>query len=164
VVYLKIALGLCAAAFAVHAHAESSLPKGWTLPSASEFNERSCGVSRSPYLVRGDFDNDQMQDIAALAYDKTNVLHLIVVLSSRKGSKNPELLGDLTETSAEGMMLELHRGSGTLYETEALGGGATRKRLKHKGDAFELVYCEKSSVAYCWNGKKMKFDQVWTGD
>ena len=114
-----------------------------------------------PSLVHRDFDGNGFEDVAFLLRESKNKdyinIFVIFLQSSHEKFKMKYCL-NIGANPGDLYIIPLESGS----QIESFD--EPRKKIKLKNSSVELVYFEKSSVVYYWDGRTKKFKSIWTSD
>lgn len=124
----------------------------------SYFRNRYSNLN--PSLVCRDFDGNGFLDFALLLKSKGDRDGITVFVIFLQFDRNKfEKKYRLNIGIYQGDLFILPKETGELLENVE-----EPRKIKLKNAAVELVYFEKSSVAYYWSEKTKKFESIWTSD
>ena len=104
-----------------------------------------------PYIARGDYDADNLVDLAAIVTDSLKRNYQIVILLEKgnilfwkEDIMNDAAISTIPKSDIAGM------------------DGEKTKKIKKKGDGINVEYFEKASFVLYWD--KSSFKRIQTGD
>lgn len=118
----------------------------------------------NPCIVYKDLDGNGLVDFGVLLKNlvgKKDRTIFAIFLHTNKNHFEPKYYQDMEFYRDDVYILPIESGS-ILKQTESID--APYKEVRLKNAAIELVYFEKSSVAYYWEEGKKDFASIWTSD
>lgn len=131
------------------------------------------GLTSHPTWAAGDFDGDGRTDFALFVFGKKRSscsLTLVAVFCPPRGSHRAAVIDHPILPSgtrspghcAPDLYVTIVKKGATISRTQAVPKASDEESVTLANDAVKLVYFERSSVVFFWDGER--FRRIWTED